>query len=161
LEYVFLKRKPKIFLVGDPIELGYPLKDGGTDRYGISWSNALHALVPMIFANEEIAEGLMPEWLGDVFYWVETPYIGVPYDVQGYTKFGKLLRDAKKTGNTEKLFEYSPPIDAYAIPPDGTKEREKFSRYVRTWDKLTGYYDKKLKEAEKKLQEALDIIKGE
>lgn len=142
-EYVFLKRTPKIFLVGDPEKLGYKKVDERTskDSAGIDWFSATNTVASMIFDCEEIAYGLSVEWFNvDVIYYYETPKLGVRYDDHGYLEFETLMRDAHNFDDCNhlnvallKLFEYSKPIEDYAIPEEGTKEREWFNRAVKMW----------------------------
>ena len=141
MSYVFLKRKPRIFLVGNPTMLGF--SEAQRDKYGVSWFEAVIAVSNMIFANEDIPEGLEPHWFNNTLYFIESPYKGVLFSVQGYEEFNELLTKAKKTGNPSKLFKYSPPIKKYAIPPDGEK-REMFSIYIKALSDVTKYYQEKL-----------------
>ena len=159
VKYEFLKRPPRIFEVGDPEKLGFPLEEEGTgkDKYGVKWFNAIHTIAALIFANENIPTGLEPHWFNGVFYWVESPYMGVRYDVQGYAEFSKLVDEAR-AGNVDELFKYSPPIKAYIIPPVDTPEREQFTRVVKLWSSLTAQHLKTLRQIREKIEEVESIL---
>jgi len=155
-EYEFLKRRPRIFKVGNPRELGFRVDDYPVvDKHGIEWSDAIHTVAALIFANENIPTGLEPRWFGDVFYWIESPYPFVRFDDQGYAEFAR-LRDKAIMGSPDELFRYSPPVETYAIPPADTPEREQFTRIVKLWSNLT----KRHYEALRQIRDGVEVIKS-
>jgi len=128
------------------------------DKYGVSWFEAVTAVSSMIFANEDIPEGLEPHWFNSTLYYAESPYENVAFDVQGYEEFNNLLKEAKKTGDPSKLFKYSPPIKKYAIPLDEDR-RELFSVCVKALNDVTKYYQDKLSKIIQSLEKLLELVK--
>jgi len=136
----FLKRKPRIFLVGDPEKLGFKevrnsigdLKDS-VDSEGIAWWSAITTVSKIIFSSENIPYGLYLKWIGDTLYYCERPKMNVPFKEQGfYAEFVELERKlGPQFQGKLKFFSYSPPVTDYSIPPEGTTERILFSKVAR------------------------------
>jgi len=159
-EYEFLKRRPRIFKVGEPRELGFRVDDSpSVDKYGVEWLDAVHTIVALIFANENVPTGLEPRWFGDVLYLVESPYPFVRFDDQGYTEFAR-LRDKAMMDSPDELFKFSPPIKTYAIPPVDTPERKQFTRIVKMWKSLTTHHHKIIRQIRDKVEAIESILSG-
>ena len=141
-EYVFLNRKPRLFLVGNPEKLGYDEEDDGTitkDSSGIDWYSATNTIASMIFAECDIPNGLRAVWFNKAMYYVETAQPFEGYDKQGYEEFYKLIREVEDTRTKESikaLFEYIEPIKVYEIPKERTDERVWFNRAVKVWEMI-------------------------
>ena len=157
-DYAFLKRKPRLFLVGNPVELGYNEEDDGTitkDSSGIDWYSATNTIASMLFAECDVAYGLHITWFDKAMYYVEGPRNNVMHDKQGYEEFYKLLREAEDTRTKESikaLFEYIEPIKVYEIPKERTDERVWFNRAVKMWEA-------DVKSREEKTQKVIEGIK--
>ena len=157
-EYAFLKRRPRLFLVGNPEELGYNAEEDGTltkDRSGIDWYSATNTVASMIFAEGDIAYGVRVAWFNKAMYYVECAQTTVRYDRQGYDEFYKLIKEAEDTESKESikaLFEYTEPIKVYEIPKERTDERVWFSRAVKVWEA-------DIKSREEKTQKGIEGIK--
>ncbi|GAG19431.1 unnamed protein product, partial [marine sediment metagenome] len=144
-ERVFLERKPQIFLLGDFESAGF--KEAKTDYgqskkmddYDITWYEAVITCCNMIFTHTPKPRSLSALWLDNVLYQEETPVTNVKFDEQGYQEFYDLRKAAEKNpDNINALFEYSPPIKDYAIPPPNTYARQIFTYATRmTWDDIT------------------------
>ena len=137
-DYVFLNRKSRLFLVGNPEKLGYTEEDGTItkDSSGIDWYSATNTITSMIFAECDIAHSLREAWFDKAMYYVESARLYVKYDEQGYEEFYKLLKQAEDTKTKESikaLFEYTEPIKVYEIPKERTDERVWFNRAVKLW----------------------------
>lgn len=155
---VFLKRKPRLFLVGNPVELGYGEEDDGTitkDRSGIDWYSATNTIASMIFAEGDVAFRLRAAWFNKAMYYTESGQPNVRYDKQGYNEFYKLINEAEDTRTKESikaLFEYIEPIKVYEIPKERTDERVWFNRAVKVWEA-------NVKSREEKTQKVTEAIK--
>lgn len=165
-EYVFLKRKPRVFLIGNPKELGFKEEKVEhsrysklVDDYGVDWYHAVRLSIDTIICNENIPYGLRLEWYEDTLYVLESPKDGVSFKKQGYQEFWKRSKKALKSDG--ELFEfhvYSPPITKYAIPKAGTKERLLFSMFVRVYLKLLDEREKEKEEIKKHLDAIKNIL---
>ena len=166
-EYIFLKRKPRIFLIGNPYKLGF--KNAGdvliTDSDGIRWVDFIDAAIDLIFNNERVKGTPVPyalyaEWIGQDYYIVESPKDYVSFDEQGYAEFYNLLKriqdDELNIGEQDNakvkaLFEYSPPIKDYAIPHP-QKQRSLRQQYTM-FTRLLCYYRQQRYENREKIKE--------
>jgi len=160
-EYAFLNRKPRLFLVGNPVELGYDEEDDGTitkDSSGIDWYSATNTIASMLFAEcDNIAYGIRVAWFNKAMYYVESGRVNARYDKQGYETFYKLIREAEDTEAKESikaLFEYAEPIKVYEIPKERTDERVWFNRAVKVWKEDIKSRDEKAQ----KVTEAIKMI---
>ena len=157
-EYAFLKRKPRLFLVGNPVEFGYDEEDDGTvtkDSSGVDWFSATNTIASMLFAECDIAYGLRIMWFDKAMYFVESPQTTVGYDKHGYEEFYKLLKEVEDTRTKESikaLFEYVEPIKVYEIPKERTDERVWFNRAVEMWKE-------NIKSREEKTQKVTEAIR--
>ena len=164
-EYVFLKRKPRVFLIGNPEELGFREKESEfvgytrlVDDYGVTWVYATIVAEEIINQNAGVPYGLFVEWFDGNLYALESAKSRVRFDEQGYQEFWKLVLKAKEENNPEELFKYSPPITEYAIPKTGTRERILFSMFVRVYSGLVEEREKKKKEVRKHLDAIKNIL---
>ena len=157
-DHAFLNRKPRLFLVGNPVELGYCEDDDGTitkDRSGIDWYTATNTITSMIFAECDIAYSLRVAWFDKAMYYVESSRLNIVYDAQGYEEFYKLIKEAEDTRTKESikaLFGYTEPIKVYEIPRERTDERVWFNRAVKVWKE-------DVKSREEKSQKVIKAIK--
>jgi hypothetical protein len=159
-DYAFLNRKPRLFLVGNPVELGYDEEDDGAigkDSSGIDWYSATNTIASMIFAEGDVAYGLSVAWFNKAMYYVESSRLNTVYAAQGYENFYKVIKEAEDTHTKESikaLFEYTEPIKTYEIPKEGIDERVWFNRAVKAWKEDV----KSRKEKTQKVTEAIKMI---
>jgi len=143
-ERPFLKRKPNIFLVGNMEQSGFKTeeqqygRDKHIDEDGIAWYEAITTACFMMFTHEPKPKSLSSIWLGDTLYQEEFPIPEVKFGEQGYEEYYDLSKQAQEDPTKiQALFDYTPPIIDYAIPPPKTAARRVFTHAVRmAWKDL-------------------------
>jgi hypothetical protein len=133
-ENPFLKRKPRIWLIGNPEKLGWQgLEAPKADKYGMRWLDAVMTVHNFIFAKENVPYYLGTFWADDTLYAYESAKPNVLFSEQNYTEFNTLLKIVETfptvsspIKDQKKLFDYSPPITYFAVPEPDTPARMMF-----------------------------------
>ncbi len=156
VEYEFLKRKPRIFLVGHPKRIVLDEE---------KWYQATIFVSQLIFDIEQIPYGLHMDWFDETYYYYEADKTGISFTEQGLGKFME-LRNAAKDDWTEgkdpqpiihglqirDFFNVFPPIAYYAIP-------EKNSTYRPFWDRALNQFVAEWKRRDERSQKVGEGIK--
>lgn len=114
------QKKPKIYLVGNPDELGL---------HGEEWMDAVNTVSALIFGDPDREEhDLGSLWIGETFYYSEHPSVSTEARKLGLRMVGEIPIETKK-----RLFEVTEQVTDYAIPNEGTKARKVFDAAVRMY----------------------------
>ena len=144
------RRVFRIWLVGNPEELGYQKNDG----YDSEWLHAVSFISYMIHEtvpDKETFAGTFLEWFGDTLYLAESYPCGLPFN-KYYKEFYEAVTETHDLSFLRKRHEI---ITDYAIPKNG-EPRKIFDRALKVYIAM-------LKEREEKsrvIKEHLESIKN-